>query len=267
MVRAEMTGVAANEIRNPEIDYSHHYRHWHDDSDAHFNDMANYFADKLKPLLPSQQPLRIFEIGCGTGFALRGLQLLGYQDIEGVDADRHQVDSAQRRNLPATYVPASQTSLRLETCADCYDVILCIDVLEHIPVSEQLSFLIQLRRTLKPGGRLICQVPNANSSISGRYRYIDWTHHCSFSETSLDFVLHNAGFAVDSIMEADPRKRPRSPLHLRPELLGWLLYKLFHLTRKLEYIAELGYSEGHSIPLTPNILAIAKRNDVVQQIT
>lgn len=264
MARAEMPDVAANGTDNREIDYSHHYRHWHDDSDAHFDDMAHYFADKLRPLLPSQRPLRIFEIGCGTGFALRGLQLLGYQDIEGIDADRCQVVSAQRRNLPVTHVPASQTSLRLETCANCYDVILCIDVLEHIPVSEQLSFLSQLRRTLKPGGRLICQVPNANSSIASRYRYIDWTHHCSFSETSLDFVLHNAGFAVDSIMEADPRKRPRSLL--RPAVLGWLLYKLFHLKRRLEYIAELGYSEGHSIPLTPNILAIATREDRVLQI-
>jgi hypothetical protein len=117
MVQTEMTGVAANGTDNHEIDYSYHYRHWHDDSDARFDDMAHYFADKLRPLLPTQQPLRIFEIGCGTGFALRGLQLLGYQDIEGVDADRCQVVSARRRNLPVTHVPASQTSFRLETCA------------------------------------------------------------------------------------------------------------------------------------------------------
>ena len=253
-------GASNSRDNDIEIDYTHHYRRWHDDSDAHFKDMADYFANKLKPFLPRERASRIFEIGCGMGFALGGLQILGYQNIEGIDADRGQVAAAHRRGLSVKYVPVSETAAFLATRADSYNVVLCIDVLEHIPLSDQLSFLAQLRNALEPGGRLICQVPNASSGIASRWRYGDWTHHCSFSETSLDFVLHNAGFTVNIIMEADPKNRPPFPYILRPRVIGtWLLYRLFHTLRRLEYMVELGSTEGRPIPLTPNILAIATR--------
>ena len=55
--------------------YSDFYKRvWgHDGSDAHFEVMAKYFADKLQPLLPSDLSAVILEIGCGIGFAIAGL--------------------------------------------------------------------------------------------------------------------------------------------------------------------------------------------------
>src|SRR5215469_5203865 len=52
--------------------YSDFYKRvWgHDGSDAHFEVMAKYFADKLQPLLPSDLSAVILEIGCGIGFAI-----------------------------------------------------------------------------------------------------------------------------------------------------------------------------------------------------
>jgi trans-aconitate methyltransferase len=102
------SGASNSRDNDIEIDYTHHYRRWHDDSDAHFKDMADYFANKLKPFLPRERASRIFEIGCGMGFALGGLQTLGYQNIEGIDADRGQVAAAHRRGLSVKHVPVSE---------------------------------------------------------------------------------------------------------------------------------------------------------------
>jgi 2-polyprenyl-3-methyl-5-hydroxy-6-metoxy-1,4-benzoquinol methylase len=240
-----------------EIDYTRHYRRWHDDSDDHFASMASGFARKLEPLLPAQRSARILEIGCGMGFALGGLQQLGYDDIHGIDSDRGQVAMATRRGLPVSHVPLAASNGFFAENMDGFDVVMCIDVLEHVPVDDQLAFLRQLHGTLKAGGRLICQVPNANSGIASRYRYIDWTHHCSFSEASLDFVLHNAGFVDIRIMESNPIVRPRLPFILRRSVANWLLRQAFHTLRRLEYAAEVGWPEARSLPLTPNIMATA----------
>jgi 2-polyprenyl-3-methyl-5-hydroxy-6-metoxy-1,4-benzoquinol methylase len=243
-----------------DIDYTRYYRHWHDGSDEHFQQMVSAFGRKLTPLLPSDRAARIIEIGCGTGFALGALQKLGYSAIKGIDSDRGQIAEATRRNLPAECVPANETARYLERQRDLFDVALCIDVLEHIPVAEQLNFLRAIRTALVPGGKIVVQVPNANAAIASRFRYGDWTHHCSFSEHSLDFVLHNAGFDGIQVSEATANKRPRLPFIPRRSVMIWLLRGSFRLIRRLEYAFEdLGWSQAKSIPLSANIIATARR--------
>jgi SAM-dependent methyltransferase len=243
-----------------DIDYTRYYRHWHDGSDEHFQQMAAGFARKLTPLLPPDRAARIIEIGCGTGFALGALQKLGYSTIKGIDSDRGQIAEATRRNLPAEYVPVNETAPNLERQRDSFDLALCIDVLEHVPVAEQLNFLRAVRTALVPGGKIVVQVPNANAAIANRFRYGDWTHHCSFSEHSLDFVLHNAGFDDIQVSEATPNKRPRLPFIVRRSVIIWLFRGFFRLIRRLEYTFEdLGWSQAKLIPLSANIIATARR--------
>jgi hypothetical protein len=42
-----------------------------------------------------------------------------------------------------------------------YDAILCLDVLEHLPLAEGLSLLDRMIAILAPGGTLVLQTPNA----------------------------------------------------------------------------------------------------------
>jgi 2-polyprenyl-3-methyl-5-hydroxy-6-metoxy-1,4-benzoquinol methylase len=242
------------------IDYTRYYRHWHDGSDEHFASMAAAFANKLAPLLPAARGTRIIEVGCGMGFALGGLQKLGYASIKGIDSDRGQVAEATRRNLPVDLVPTNDTLSFLEGHREAFDVALCLDVLEHVPVAAQLSFLQAVRAALVPGGKFICQVPNANAAIANRFRYGDWTHHCSFSEHSLDFVLYNAGFIDIEIAEATPNIRPRLAFIPRRSVMIWMLRGAFRFVRRVQYMVDdLGWAAAKSIPLSPNIIATARR--------
>jgi 2-polyprenyl-3-methyl-5-hydroxy-6-metoxy-1,4-benzoquinol methylase len=243
-----------------EIDYTRHYRNWHDGSDADFERMTTGFAGKLTSLVPPNRATRVLEIGCGTGFALGGLQKLGYTAIKGIDSDRGQIAEAHRRNLPAEWVPVKDTAAFLARHCESFDIVLLFDVLEHVPPPDQIGFLRAIREALVPGGSIVVQVPNANAAIASRFRYIDWTHHCSFSEHSLDFVLHNAGFTEIEVREASPNKRPRLAFIPRRSVRRWFMRELFRFMRRLEYAYEdLGWEQAKRLPLSPNIIATAKR--------
>lgn len=240
-----------------ELDYGRHYRRWHDDSDAHFKAMADWFSGLLRPYLPASKAARITEIGCGMGFALGALRQLGYSDIEGIDSDASQIAAAHYRSLPAKLVSSQSTDTYLRERPK-QDLIFAVDVIEHIPRQHTIPFLISIREALSPGGRFVCQVPNCNSFIASRYRYIDWTHETSFSEASLDFVLHNSGFENIVISEATPNWRPSA--RRWDGFSPWLNWAIRSTTRsamRMIIASELGWREARKLPLSPNIIGAA----------
>lgn len=55
----------------------------------------------------------------------------------------------------------SYTYEHLEEIKRKYDAVLCLDVIEHLPLNDGLSLLDKLMRLLEPGGILVVQTPNA----------------------------------------------------------------------------------------------------------
>jgi SAM-dependent methyltransferase len=239
------------------IDYTRYYRHWHDESETHRAEMSRYFAAFLGPWLPASKSARILDVGCGMGFALHALRDLGYTNVSGIDMDAGQVEAARRQNLAVEQCDDSIAYLNARP--EAFDLILCLDVIEHVPVNLQLPFAAALGNALeKTSGRLICTVPNANSSLAARWRYGDWTHTTSFTEHSLDFLLFNAGFRDIRILPGEvARKFPARPSF--PAIASWLAWRFFRTMRRLELMAELGTKPGRAIPLSINLLAVASR--------
>ena len=87
-----------------EIDYTHHYRKWHDDSEEHSEAMCRHFQTLLGPYLPESKDARILDVGCGMGFALLALREVGYNNLEGIDSDQGQVAAACNRSLDVIHV-------------------------------------------------------------------------------------------------------------------------------------------------------------------
>lgn len=239
------------------FDYSYHYRKWHNNSPEHEQAMIRYYKPLLGPWLPKDKNARILDVGCGMGFVLSTLRDLGYGNAEGLDMDQGQVNAARDRGLNVTQ--SSNTEEELSMRKGTYDQILALDLLEHIPISHQIPFVHHIAEALKPGGTFLCTVPNANASLAARWRYIDWTHHCSFTEHSLDFLLHSGGLHEIQVMPLEFIKRPKLWwLPLGGTRHYWAL-RLVRLFRRVEMMAELGPDQGRSIPLSLNLLAFARK--------
>lgn len=252
-------------MNNQDTDYTRHYLKWHSDKNEHIESMISFYQRMLLPYLPANRDSNILDVGCGMGFALLSLQKIGYTHIQGIELDSGQVNSCLKKNLPVELV--TDTIHYLNNQPDKYDVIICLDVIEHIPHQEQLYFVKAINIALKKAGKLICTVPNANSTLASRWRYIDWTHHISFTEDSLDFLLFNAGFDNINVFETEFFNRPQISLlsaivkkSMWKVYLHWWLFRAVRSLRRLEMIAELGWEQGYKIPLSLNILATANKS-------
>lgn len=239
-----------------EIDYSIHYKKWHNDTIQHYECYTNYYKNSLKPVLPSNKNISLLDVGCGFGIALYSLNKMGYKNIIGIDSSKQQIEIAKNNNINAEYT--DDTISWLNNHQEEFEVILALDVIEHIPIKEQIRFLKAINNSLKKGGMFISTVPNANSIFAARWRYIDWTHHCSFTEHSLEFILLNSGFKKVTIKEIEFNTKPKYSFILRKSVLHWYIFKFIRLIRRIEAIAELGI-QGKSIPLSLNIISIAEK--------
>ena len=239
------------------IDYTRYYLKWHSDTPEHQADTTTFYKRILGEHLPEDRTAKILDVGCGMGFALWTLHELGYSSISGVDCDVGQVASCQRKGLNVALVEDTVDFLSARPFT--FHTILALDVIEHVPVNQQLAFVHAIATALLPEGKLICTVPNANSAIAERWRYNDWTHHSSFTEHSLDFLLYNGGLDEIVISEVEALVRPR--YWWLPVSGGrhWWAFRFFRLWRRLEMMAELGPQQGRAVPLTLNLLAVAKK--------
>lgn len=237
-----------------EIDYSRHYKNWHADTAEHIEKMNRLYSNIIAEHFPADKTVSILDIGCGMGFLLLSLKNSGYSSVNGIDTDEEQVRSCKEKNLQVSLVQDSANYLNNSSTK--YDLITAFDVLEHIPVAEQINFLKAVNNALKGGGQLILTVPNANSVLASRNRYIDYTHHVLFTEVSLDFVLYNAGFKEIDIKPLD-YFNPSSSIK---SFIQRLLLRYFRMRRRLEMMAELGSTWGKNIPLSFNIIAKAKKS-------
>jgi len=202
-------------MESANIDYSRHYKNWHSDTEEHINKMNVLYSKIIAGHFPSGKNISILDIGCGMGFLMIALKRSGYQFVSGIDTDDQQVRSCRQKDLDVTLVRDSTNFLKENTGK--YDL------------------------------------PNANSALASRNRYIDHTHHVLFTEVSLDFVLYNGGFSDIEIKPLDyiiPAASLKSLLHR-------VLLRYFRFRRRLEMIAELGTTWGKKIPLSFNILGKA----------
>lgn len=108
-----------------------------------------------------EKPGRALEVGFGAGVYLPALAE-NYAEVVGTDLDqahlghsRSLTDRFANLRLAADDITASQLA------AGSFELVLCSEVLEHIPNTE--AVIAGLRRVLKPGGLLILSTPQRHS--------------------------------------------------------------------------------------------------------
>src|SRR3989344_4983929 len=90
---------------------------------------------------------KILDAGCGQGLLVEEFHSRGY-DIKGIDA------------FYSSELVRKDDLLKNGFADNTFDVILCLDVIEHFPLQEQEGVVQELTRILKPSVKLIFSIPN-----------------------------------------------------------------------------------------------------------
>jgi SAM-dependent methyltransferase len=171
---------------------------------------------------------RVLDIGCGRGVLLSALAQRGFE-AHGFEVSPSAATGVDPRaimrfgkNLEEAAYPRSY-----------FDQVIIWHVLEHLP--DPRRTLDEIRRVLKPGGRLVVAVPNY-SSLQARCFGAGWFHldpprHLyHFPVEGLRRLLESTGFQVDCEHHFSLRQNPfgwvQSALNCIPRLPRNGLYSL-----------------------------------------
>jgi len=139
----------------------------------------------LKQTFPGRDNLKILDVGCGDGLFFSELKKFGTPaGVETVES----LITEHGRSLGEIYVG----ELGSFNAPTKYDLILMLDVIEHLP--DEKPLLVRARELLAPGGRLIITVP---AFMSLWTHHDDLNQHCRrYNKGMLRDVLKESGFEV-----------------------------------------------------------------------
>jgi SAM-dependent methyltransferase len=99
---------------------------------------------------------RILDLGCGAGRFVAALRAAGADPV-GVELADAALARA-RRNVPGADLRLVAPDGSLPLGHGEVDLVWCSEVLEHVP--DTVAFLTEIRRVLRPEGRLLVTVPD-----------------------------------------------------------------------------------------------------------
>mgnify|MGYP000869537415 CR=1 FL=1 len=158
---------------------------------------------RMKYLAPHlDEHSRVLEVGCSSGFMLFPLAEAGH-DCTGIEPSGVFSEFVKNRGLTA-YDSLRQMQ---EVAPDVqFDVILHFFVLEHI--ADPVAFLEAQLNLLKPGGKIIFEIPNAADPLYSVYDipaferfYWSVAHPWYFSEDSLHYLLKQIGLPYEILRD------------------------------------------------------------------
>src|ERR1044071_260122 len=145
------------------------------------------FVDEICRQVTDRRP-RILDVGCGTGANL--LMLSKYGEAEGVDISEDALAFCRERGLDKVRLGAGE---KLPYDDGTFDLVTAFDVVEHM--DDDLAGLREMRRVLRPGGRVLLFVPT--------FMFLwgvqdDVSHHRRrYRLSQLRRVLERAGFEIE----------------------------------------------------------------------
>lgn len=212
--------------------------------------MAIVWGKIFGRFLPENKSARIIDLGCGYGSIVWWLQKSGFTSVQGIDISAEQVEIG--RSLGVTNIEQADIKEFLQDKKDSYDMIFMRSIIEHFYKQDMFEILSLCYKSLKNEGRIIIQVPNAESPFGGHTRYGDFTHEIAFTATSMSQLLRVVGFNEVHSYPYGPLPYLLDPI----SLLRFVLWKIIEAFYKFLLWVELGNLSRTSI-VSQNITTVA----------
>jgi SAM-dependent methyltransferase len=144
----------------------------------------------------------VLDLGCGRGELLLLLRDAGVA-ASGVEGDPALAQAARRRGLEIEEGDVLDM-LRRRSPGSC-GAVTAFHLFEHLPAGKLLEVLAEVRRVLRPGGRLLVESPNPHTLRVGASLYwIDPTHQRPLLSETLELFVRTSGLVVERIETLHP---------------------------------------------------------------
>ena len=136
---------------------------------------------------------RVLDYGCGPGFLIGHLLASGVS-VTALDFSNESVDNANQRFCGQRGWEGAIVAKSIPTLLDDdrFDLVFCIETLEHLSHDALLSVVTELHRLLRRGGALIATTP-FNENLRRSFVY------CPFCSTEFHKVQHQRSFTIESM--------------------------------------------------------------------
>ena len=183
---------------------------------------------------------RHLDIGCGPGTFISTLD--GPGTSIGVDISAAQVQYARRHYGSALHEFLTLHGEGLPFADDTFDVVTMLELIEHLPQSQGVALLREVRRVLRSGGCLILTTPNYASlwplleCLVNRLSPVSYAdqHITHYDGPFLRRLLVRCGYRV-AVLDTHPLAAPFCAA------LGWRLADIVDKIESALLIRRLGH--------------------------
>ena len=146
-----------------------------------WHEQPGYYRDVTRHFAPGA---RLLDVGCGTGWLADH-----FADYTGLDGSPDAVAAAAERGRNVTLHDVAEP---LPFADASFDGVVMKDLLEHVP--DPVALVGEVRRVLRPGGRVFASSPDAQ-----RWVWDDYTHRRPFTRKSFRLLFADQGLTVEHV--------------------------------------------------------------------
>lgn len=193
---------------------------------------------------------KILEIGCASGSFLKVLRDKGFANVKGIDIDQKLVSHG--RDVLGVDIEIADWSTYITNSNERFDIIVALDVLEHLSPTDVEGILNETRQKLSPHGKLILRVPNPSCPFVLPTFCGDLTHKLLVTAELITHMLRAAGFS------GTIEFKETIPHNIYKRIAFMILHNLF--VKPLIYILHYHFYGEKPALITRNIYCCAARN-------
>lgn len=168
---------------------------------------ADYFSRETREIVRRKPIGRVLEVGFGNGVFLSYCRSQGW-NVTGTELLPELVEIARAAGFDAYRAD------ELPNLPDGeFDLVVALDVFEHIPPEHSIAFLRAVSDKLSADGALLLRFPNVDTWIGNPLQYGDVTHVNAIGALKMQYYATETGLVLQRVRAAKRRGFRTSVVH------------------------------------------------------